>query len=279
MRCGTVQERLLLYLAGELEGRERDQILRHLERCTVCTAHADLLSETREQVDAVLNTEMTAPPTLEARVMSAVRALPPPRKPWHMLIPTAPRPLRMVVLSGAALILLGIGLFAGMRLNAFRSGETAARLDLTLLNAAHLHPPLLEAFSSPAPQIAEALTPRVGFPVQPVDLRPEGAGIIGAGKTVIQGMRVALIRYQWQGEGEKSDQISLFQMDARRLAPPALPQTEQRTESYVAGRMAGFNYVAWRSGRTNNVLIARVMPMHLLFQLACHACERQERSL
>jgi len=36
-------------------------------------------------------------------------------------------------------------------------------------------------------------------------------------------------------------------------------------------------YVAWRSGKTNCVMVARSVSMHLLFHLACRACEQQDR--
>ena len=35
-------------------------------------------------------------------------------------------------------------------------------------------------------------------------------------------------------------------------------------------------YVAWRFGRTTNVMVARQVPMHRLFRLGCHTCEREE---
>jgi hypothetical protein len=37
-------------------------------------------------------------------------------------------------------------------------------------------------------------------------------------------------------------------------------------------------YVAWSFGRTNCVMVARTVPMHLLFRLACHVSEKLERA-
>src|SRR5579862_3794184 len=78
MRCARVQDRLLLYLAGELSTRERASVMRHLETCANCSALAEALAETQEHVDAGLSLDAGAPAALDARVMDAVRALPAP---------------------------------------------------------------------------------------------------------------------------------------------------------------------------------------------------------
>ena len=62
------------------------------------------------------------------------------------------------------------------------------------------------------------------------------------------------------------------------LSPPALRQVVFRPDSYFVRKMNGLTYVTWSFGRTNCVLVARAVPMHLLFRLACHASEKLERT-
>ena len=71
MRCARVQDRLLLYLAGELEPREEEALRRHVESCSHCSAVAAELAETQELVASALRTTVTAPASLHARVMAA----------------------------------------------------------------------------------------------------------------------------------------------------------------------------------------------------------------
>ena len=87
MNCAWVQERLLLHLAGELDPQQRDGIDRHLERCPRCAAMAEALAETQEQLETALPTAVEAPLSLDARVMEAVRRLPPPRPSWRLAFP------------------------------------------------------------------------------------------------------------------------------------------------------------------------------------------------
>src|SRR5438270_5445967 len=89
MNCAWVQERLLLYQAGELGSEQRDAVARHLERCPRCAAMAEALIETGEQLETALPTAVEAPASLDARVMDAVRRLPPPRRSWRFAFPRA----------------------------------------------------------------------------------------------------------------------------------------------------------------------------------------------
>src|SRR5579862_4551912 len=87
MRCARVQERLALYLAGELTPRENARLIHHQARCAACAALAEDLAATQERVEAVLRAEVEAPATLDARVMAAIRALPPRQASWAGLLP------------------------------------------------------------------------------------------------------------------------------------------------------------------------------------------------
>jgi anti-sigma factor RsiW len=268
MRCGWVQERLMLYLAGELRTQETARLLRHLDGCAACAAQVEALAETQERVEVAVRTDIEAPDRLVARVMESVRTLPAPRRSWRVLFPRWEWRPRLALASGALCLLL-IGFAAGR----WHPRSSAATLDLASLAQVHAAEQQAAGFRTSDPQqLSRALASQVDFPVPVVDLKPEGAPLLGGTQSRVQGVPVALLHYNWQGE-----RISLFVMDDRKLSPPALPQVASiSADSYLAGKRDGLTYVAWRSGRTNCILVARTVPMHLLFRLACHACEKQE---
>src|SRR5262249_2598676 len=111
MRCAWVQERLLLYLDGELPPREAAGLVRHLERCAACTAQAESLAERQAPGDTSLATAIEAPAALDARVMEAVRGLPAPRRPWGA--PLQRGWLPRLAWVPAAVCLLMVGFYAG----------------------------------------------------------------------------------------------------------------------------------------------------------------------
>ncbi len=268
MRCAWVQDRLVLYLAGELGPQETARLLRHLETCAACTTLAESLADTQEDMEAAMRTDLEAPPTLDARVMEAVRALPTPRRSWRVLVPQWDGRLRLA-LAGAALCLIVGGFFAGRMLRP--AGGRVPTLDLAALSLPASEGPGISV-SDPA-QLSQQLTPQVEFAVPAVDLKAEGAPLVGGSRSTLQGVPVARLRYNWQGQP-----VWLYVMDDKKLTPPALPQVASNgSDSYLAGKNHGLIYVAWHTGKTNCLMVARTVPMHLLFRFACHACEKQER--
>src|SRR5207302_2034145 len=143
------------------------------------------------------------------------------------------------------LLVLGGGFGAG-RWSALRPSPDAgpAVLDFSALGEAHRRlvasGASAEVKSAGPEALGRSLTPLVRFPVSPVDLRPEETRLVGGSRQVVQGAPVACLHYEWEGE-----RISLFQMDARRLTPPALKHMPARAENYVAQRHGGLSYVAW----------------------------------
>src|SRR5438874_1779887 len=132
MRCAWVQERLLLYLARELGAQEAEQVRAHLQRCALCAAQAEELTEIQERVDTVLQTQTEAPARLEARVMDAVRSLPAPRSSWHVRLFLPEWRSRLVFAGVAVCLVIGVAI---LRL---KISETALPLDMVLLSEAHL---------------------------------------------------------------------------------------------------------------------------------------------
>src|SRR5438477_13157807 len=112
MNCARVRERMLLYLAGELEPPQTVRLIRHLERCPACAAMVERLAETAGQVEVALQAAVQAPATLDARVMDTIRQLPAPRRPWPALFPR-PRVFHRLALSSAVAALLVVSFVAG----------------------------------------------------------------------------------------------------------------------------------------------------------------------
>jgi len=279
MNCAWVQERLLLYQAGELGAEPREQITRHLERCPRCTAMAEALAETQEQVETALPTIVEAPASLDERVMAAVRSLPPPRRlprfaPWG----AGMQPRLALVAAACCLMLASFG--AGEWHGAWRQYQrvAAARtLDLALLGGAHLQylAALNETPAVPSEprRVAGELKAQLPFAVGVVDSKSDGLRLLSGSLALVDSVPVAALRYDWKGE-----RISLFQMPSRALSPPALGQVVRPPDSYFVKRMGGLTYVTWSFGETKCVMVARAVPMHLLFQLACHTSEKLERA-
>jgi anti-sigma factor RsiW len=277
MKCGWMQDRLLLYLSGELGTRQAARLVRHLEQCTACAALAEELAETQEKMEAVLRTQVEAPAALDAQVMEVVRGLPVRRRSWDALLPRW-RWDQGLALIATALCLIVAGFSAGSwhaTRTSLASRVAAPALDLGLLGEIHRRPQRkivsTELRISGPEQLSRALTPRVQFPVSAVDLRSQGLRLVGGSKTTLRGVPAAYLHYDWQGE-----RVSFFQMDAGRLSLPALRPVGFNGEFYLVGESASLSYVAWRSGRTNCVLVTRARPERLL-RLACSACDAMDR--
>lgn len=277
MNCGWVQERLLLYLGGELEPAQTARLLRHLEHCPSCMAMAEKLSETAAQVEAALPTTIEAPDRLDARVMEVVRGLPAPRRFRPILLPHR-LALRRLAFGAVMLGLMAASFFAGhwqAAVSLARQPAPAATLDLALLGAAHRQSLAAARWGdgNDSPErVSQALSALLPFTVAAVDLRGDGLRLRGGSPATVHGVPVAALHYMWQGQ-----RVSLFQVGGGEL-PPALQQVVLHSDCYFVRQMGGLTYVAWSFGRTNCVMVARTVPMHLLFQLACHVSEKLERA-
>jgi len=85
LMCPWVQNRIPAFLSGELGARQAKLLSWHLKQCHVCRKTLDVLRATHDLLKRALAVEVQAPDTLDARVMAAIRALPPvhapPRRP------------------------------------------------------------------------------------------------------------------------------------------------------------------------------------------------------
>lgn len=283
MKCEQAQERLPLYLAQELSDTEQARIQKHLEECPTCREMAEALTETHEHLETAFADPIEASPSLDVRIMAAVRALPPRQKPWQRWFPIPPAEwLAAQALAAACLLCLGF-LWGGSRTpnSPDPLGRTLATspipfdrqdYDRLLSDSQQVRP------TSTTPETtSQALTQQVRFPVQAVDLQPEGAQLVGGTSATVQGAPVAVLHYDLQGKRVVLIQTAVTSATPTPTATPGVSPPAASPERYFVERHAGLTRITWRTGNTRNILFARALPMHTLFQLACHACERQER--
>jgi anti-sigma factor RsiW len=273
MNCRRTRESLPLYLAEELSPQAREAIRRHLSACSACRDEAEQFAAAEELARAAFREEVAVPEDLDDRVMRAVRALPPSRQSWLARWFGPGASLAPIAAAGLALLLMAIGWQLGSRLGKAAAGSPV--LELTALGTEHERLATSAGDEIPGAsreRVAAELSARVRFPVSAIDLSPEATQLVGGAATRLRGTAIACLHYQWNGA-----RVTLFQMETSRLTPPGLREFPHQVESYSAERHNGISYVAWRSGPIGCVLVSREMPMHRLFQLACHACERQSQ--
>ena len=301
--CRWVQDRLLIYLAGELDSRLAVKVVRHLERCGRCTRVAEELAEAQEMVEGALRTGsiIVAPPTLDERVMAAVRL----RRQQQPQIRSRPAK-RLAGKVGAsctmAAALLGIGFVLGRAYNenvpaiAIPSNSTnsspIAAPEVQQQQHSHglveqqqhgsgkaiIQPPALrialvgadhrkllagethaEITGADPARVTRAMSDRFPFAIAAADMGSAGARLLGGRSCRLQGLPAALFLYEWQGR-----RVSLFQMDARRIALPRLREEVFDGECFLIGEQDGLSYALWCTGRTNHVLVAQASPQELL---------------
>jgi len=280
MKCARVQDRLLLYLAGELEPREEGALRSHLESCPGCAAVAAELAETQELVTSALRTAVNAPATLQARVMAAARREPARRRRWAAFPPLWSWKQRFAATAVALCLLIG-----GYGLGHWHGGKQLssvpglARPDRPTLSLALLGDDHLEYLANPQPaqvpgpdprQVSRSMTSMLKFPVAVVDLQHEGARLLGGRKCQLQGVWVAFLLYDWKGE-----RVSLYQIDERKITLPALRPTTFRGRMFHVGAADGLTYVCWRSGAMNFVMVSGAAPERLLRLAGCASGMRE----
>lgn len=110
--------------------------------------------------------------------------------------------------------------------------------------------------------VAAALTPRVGFPVAPVDLSAKGAPTRGARVGRLLGRPVAVSVLAFRGRV-----LTLYQMPSAGVSLPAMPVMNAAGKRILCGRAEDCHLVAWRSGGRLFVLAGDV-PDRALVMLA-----------
>jgi anti-sigma factor RsiW len=263
-----------------VEPQEASQISSHLESCARCAAVAEELAETQEFVEGALRTTVTAPSTLQLRVMAAVNASAGRRDRNSARSLLWNRRRRFAAASAA------LGLLAGGYLLGHWHGNGDPRsisvlphaklstLPLTLLGEDHLeylaNPQPAQVLGPDPRAVSRGMTPLMKFPVAAIDLQSMGARLLGGRRCVLRGVAVAFLLYDWRGE-----RVSLYQIDERKIALPVMRETVFRGRTFRVGEADGLFYVSWRSGAMSFVLVSGAEPGRLL-RLACHASGMRE---
>ena len=281
MNCDKALEYFLLDEAGELAEKESGEMRAHIHQCASCRVLAEELSAVQGHIRGAFSAPLIEPSAdFDRRVMAAVRQLPGKRTLWQRLFPP-PRWRPTLTLAGAAAAMtftFALGFWGGRHdaasRFAVRSNAAPRLMNRETLQQTYRQwrtsPGASEIVSAAPDRLSAALTERVRFPVRAVDLRPEGATLIGGDSLALHGTPIALMRYRAQGE-----QVALLQMDASALAFSPMQAQSAQSERYFVEKRDGMTCITWRSGNVNNVMIAQNLPMHTLFHLACHTCEKQ----
>jgi len=274
MTCRWVQDRLILYLAGEASQRDAAKVVRHLERCSACMSAAEALAEAQEAVANAVRTSVVPPSTLDQRAMAQVRSESLGR---HWARARSPIGLPRLVAACASACLLVLAFWSGA-LYARRTaavpvqvvgsgGETLSLAGLETLHGRELGASAAAVPSVGAESLSKLLSGKVPFKFHVLALDSQGARLVGGGAETAQGQPIVRLTY-----GLGSETVSLFQTDAMKLALPALRQMQHAGPCYVVGKIGRCSYVVWCRGMTNYIMMSRVKPERLL-ELA-HSAER-----
>lgn len=266
MKCGWTEERLLLYLAGELEPPEAARVRRHQETCPRCTALLETLAETERMVEGGLRTQVRAPATLDQRVMAGVQSLPSRRFAWPRFAPWWGWQRRFALASAALFLLIGgvvIGQWRARQGNSAISYESP-QIDFSLLKTLHAHnlpktPAWAQGQELQPDRILHGLSPLQKFSAVPVDLSPGGAHLIGGSLYPVQGEMITVLVYDWKGQ-----RITLLQLKGPPLRLPDSRPRYHKGRQYMVGQMDGLAYVRWWAHDVELVLLSHTDPAALL---------------
>jgi len=165
---------------------------------------AEQLAETQEQVDAALPTAIEAPPSLDARVMEAVRGCRPRGRQDASPFPRASVRQRLS-LATAAFGLMVASFAAGSWYTARHlpgaGGSASAGVDTTRQRPPPIPDDRITRDQNVGPAaVGAGAEPLLPFPVGVVDLHSDGMQLRGGSKANMHGVPVAALRYAWKGQ-------------------------------------------------------------------------------
>jgi anti-sigma factor RsiW len=258
--CRWVTDRLVLYLAGEIDTRLAEKIAAHLVSCKRCTQMAEQLAEASVQMYATFQEPIAIPSTLENRVMQAVRALPTPLPaPVHQ---SRPRWNVWALPAGAIALAATCG-FCGFCLGRTH-WSSLPEIDVLALESDHRVTEAAFGSNSINSTNASVLAPlsevqsRVNFALYQPEAN-EVCSLKGGRSCQVQGMPVAHLSYNWQGQA-----VSLFELDAQKISLPQLRQQVFDGHCLMVGERNGYSFAMWCVGKTQCVLMSRTTPQSLL---------------
>ncbi|MGC8667220.1 MAG: anti-sigma factor family protein [Chthonomonadales bacterium] len=268
MNCNWYQDRLLLYLSGEIRDKDRSRLMHHLAVCEECVALAEELARTFDHVTEHCPADIAAPPTLVARVMHTIGTLPPRPAQW---IPSRAGQgyagFRTAIAMAGAVFLLLIGFAAGYHLSLVRgSGSNYVRVAPPVLDSAvlaEIHEKSLDMGTASEVRdpvvFARELTERAGFKVAVADLSDVGLRLLGGGVEPVCGIEAACLRY---ASGASCTTLLQIRGDAGVI--PGGKPVQLGGREFITGTAAGVAFVAWHSKNDTFVLVCCTPPDRLL---------------
>ena len=112
MRCHRVQNKLSAYQDGEIDGKERERIAAHLERCPACRSAYSELEQAWQSLELI--PEIQASPRFNQRLLERINAVPEPRSRWRFSWVSWADQWRPVPAMAFGVALIGIALGAYM---------------------------------------------------------------------------------------------------------------------------------------------------------------------
>jgi anti-sigma factor (TIGR02949 family) len=257
MDCNTAQTQVFPYVDGELTPELRDEIEAHLAHCGVCRRLVDLEFAFREAYVDRLRPD-PVPERVRDQVDTLLRDMHRSRRARR-----ARRRFRRVSLGVAALVLIGVGVGAGVALQSYLGTRTTLA-DLADA-AVEQHQKLVRDLLPPdikdvSPRAAEEwFRKRLAFNVSLPDLKTERLQFLGGRISHLRDVEVAALEYQVD-----ANNVSLFIIPEeayRRLRLNDKPRFK-----VVSHR--GYDVVIWRSQGAGYTLVSEIGDRACL---VCHA--------
>jgi anti-sigma factor RsiW len=279
MKCAWIEDRILLFLTGELRPDDSARVTAHLENCESCTSVMEDLAESLDTLRETVRTTALPPESLDACIMQRIQALPKRAFSW---------PFRShvwstretIAFAACALILV----FSGYRWGQWTAEHASSRvsptvaamgprLDMTTLAQAHRswgsH---TAAGIANTERMAERLTRETGMTVTPLEIKESDFRLKEGDVLQMSHVPVAAMHYDWKGTS-----VTLAQADGTRLIPPiALRKMKDHGHCYLVQRTGDLTSVLWCEGTRSFVLMAHLPPAQL-FTLACEVCTKLQK--
>ena len=276
MNCTRVQERLLLYLAGELNPNETVRLVAHLAQCEECSTLLEETAENRDMLREAVRTMAQPPESLEARILERVKTLPQRHFPWAVQNALwSGKQVSILAASAVLLFLLGYQWGRSSKQSLATPMQAMASipmLDLASLVQAHL------AWKEPIAAknvdriaLAERLSHETGLHVPPFEMQESDLHLKAGEALQMNHVPVATRRYNWKGTP-----VTLVQADGMRLAPPSsLREMRGHGRCFLVQRSGDLTLILWCEGADNFALVARLPPLQL-FALVCQVLAKPQ---
>ncbi|MGI8924236.1 MAG: anti-sigma factor family protein [Fimbriimonadales bacterium] len=232
IECRNLEQRLTLYVLGELDRRAEIEVEAHLAGCRFCCDEETSLRRDVDRLRDIVSTDLRAPAGLMQQVESLVREK-------HSHRPTGFRPLALVAGLAIALVLL-VTFF-------FRTGippSTMAVLvdDYSRNRAIMTGPPSMAQLAM--------LSKEVGFVVKAMTISPS-AKLVDCGPVTADGIKTAKLVYDDRGR-----RMIFYQLPMKEARVPEARQATVHGRAVYVVADRGMVAIGWQCDQSFYVLVA-----------------------